>query len=142
MKFFIQRRPDDTATLMTESGQVIRTFSSMQEAVRGCAQWVGDNDETPASTRINSGDCFNHAAWAPQITRTPSDSCASRPGRQRPGAGACTAVNRTRRVDSRSRHPPCHIFTGVPMNGVTAPSGVMPFVPLITLHGRDSIFAC
>ncbi len=54
MKFFIKRWPDDTATLMTESGQVIRTFGSMQEAIEGCSEWIGDNDRIPASARACS----------------------------------------------------------------------------------------
>ena len=49
MKFFIKRWPDDTATLMTESGQVIWTFGSMQEAVEGCTEWIDTDDHIPAS---------------------------------------------------------------------------------------------
>ena len=62
MKFFIKRWPDDTATLMTESGQVIWTFSSMQEAIRGCTEWVGAHDRVPEPAGIDFEDWFNNAA--------------------------------------------------------------------------------
>lgn len=62
MKFFIKRWPDDTATLMTESGQVIWTFSNMQEAIQGCTEWVGTGEETPACPKTDFADRFNNAA--------------------------------------------------------------------------------
>ena len=62
MKFFIKRWPDDTATLMTESGQVIWTFSSMQEAIQGCTEWAGAHDHTPEPAGIDFEDWFNNAA--------------------------------------------------------------------------------
>ena len=49
MKFFIKRWPDDTATLMTESGQVIWTFGSMEEAIEGSTEWIDAGGERPAS---------------------------------------------------------------------------------------------
>lgn len=63
MKFFIKKWPDDTATLMTESGQVIWTFSSMQEAIERCAEeWTGADDEIPAAGGIDFEDRFDNAA--------------------------------------------------------------------------------
>jgi hypothetical protein len=62
MKFFIKRWPDDTATLMTESGQVIWTFSSMQEAIQGCTEWVGAGETGPAYTNTDFADRFDNVA--------------------------------------------------------------------------------
>jgi len=63
MKFFIKKWPDDTATLMTESGQVIWTFSSMQEAIQRCTEeWAVANDETPPAGGNDFEDRFNNAA--------------------------------------------------------------------------------
>lgn len=63
MKFFIRKWRDDTATLVTESGQVIRTFSSMQEATKRCTEeWTVANGENPAAGGIGFEDAFDDAA--------------------------------------------------------------------------------
>jgi ligand-binding SRPBCC domain-containing protein len=63
MKFFIKKRPDDTATLMTESGQVVWTFSSMQEAIQRCTEeWAVANGESKPAGAIDFEDRFNDAA--------------------------------------------------------------------------------
>ena len=62
MKFFIKEWSDDTATLMTEHGQVVWTFSSVQEAVEGCAEWVGVKNPMPKLAKVEFKDRLDTAA--------------------------------------------------------------------------------
>ena len=39
MKVYIKEWPNHTATIMTGNGQVIWTFSSMEEAHQACSEW-------------------------------------------------------------------------------------------------------
>ena len=39
MRAYIKEWPNKTATIMTEDGQVVWTFSSMEEARRACHEW-------------------------------------------------------------------------------------------------------
>jgi len=39
MKVYIKEWPNRTATIMTGNGQVIWTFSSMEEAHQACSEW-------------------------------------------------------------------------------------------------------
>ena len=39
MKVYIKEWPNQTATIMTDNGQVIWTFSSMEEAHQACKEW-------------------------------------------------------------------------------------------------------
>ena len=43
MKFYITECSDDTAMLMSDVGQVVAMFSSYDEAVTECANWVEEN---------------------------------------------------------------------------------------------------
>ncbi len=45
MRFFIKEWPDQTATLMTDAGQVIWSFDSVQSAIRGGIEWAGIEDK-------------------------------------------------------------------------------------------------
>ena len=62
MKFFIKEWSDDTATLMTEHGQVIWTFSSMHDAIEGCAEWAGAKNQMPKLAKVEHQDRLNTAA--------------------------------------------------------------------------------
>ncbi|MHB8743125.1 MAG: hypothetical protein ACYC9L_08340 [Sulfuricaulis sp.] len=62
MKFFIKEWPDTTATLMTEHGQVIWTFSSMQAAIKACAEWAGDKNQMSKLPGVSYQDRINTAA--------------------------------------------------------------------------------
>jgi hypothetical protein len=37
--FYIKEWPDDTVTLMTETGHVIWTFDSVEDAIAGLREW-------------------------------------------------------------------------------------------------------
>ncbi len=39
MKVLIREWPNQTATIMTDNGQVIWTFSSLEEAHQACNEW-------------------------------------------------------------------------------------------------------
>ena len=43
MKFYLTECPDNTAMLMSDVGQVIAMFSSYDEAVDECANWLEEN---------------------------------------------------------------------------------------------------
>jgi len=43
MKFYISECADNTAMLMSDVGQVIAMFSSYDEAVQECADWLEKN---------------------------------------------------------------------------------------------------
>ena len=44
MKLYITECTDSTALLRTDIGKVIATFSSVDEAVEECANWLEDNN--------------------------------------------------------------------------------------------------
>lgn len=44
MNFYIKTWPDDTATLMTDNGQVLWSFHSLDDAVSVCREWYNLND--------------------------------------------------------------------------------------------------
>lgn len=44
MNFYIKTWPDDTATLMTDNGQVLWSFHSLDDAVTVCREWYNLND--------------------------------------------------------------------------------------------------
>lgn len=44
MNFYIKTWPDDTATLMTDNGQVLWSFHSLNDAVSACREWYNLND--------------------------------------------------------------------------------------------------
>ncbi|NOX42452.1 MAG: hypothetical protein GXP19_01775 [Gammaproteobacteria bacterium] len=46
MVFYIRERPDGHATLMTEEGQVLWTFCSVDDAEHACREWYNINDES------------------------------------------------------------------------------------------------
>ncbi len=62
MKFFIKEWSDDTATLMTEYGQVIWTFISRQDAIEGCAEWTGAKIQMQKLARVEYKGWLNTAA--------------------------------------------------------------------------------
>jgi hypothetical protein len=39
MRFYLKEWPDDTVTLMTETGRVIWTFDSVEGAIAGLREW-------------------------------------------------------------------------------------------------------
>lgn len=43
MTFYIKAWPDNTATLMTEIGQILWTFPSVEEAAQACQEWYDIN---------------------------------------------------------------------------------------------------
>lgn len=43
MKFYLTECTDNTAMLMSDIGQVIAMFSSYEEAVNECADWLEEN---------------------------------------------------------------------------------------------------
>jgi len=45
MRIYIKEWPNRTATVMSENGQVIWTFSNTTEARRACLDWHGLIDE-------------------------------------------------------------------------------------------------
>ncbi len=46
MVILIKKWPNDTATLMTEMGQVLFTFSTVEDAKSACHQWEYIQNET------------------------------------------------------------------------------------------------
>ncbi|MHB8534108.1 MAG: hypothetical protein ACYDBW_01525 [Sulfuricaulis sp.] len=62
MKFFIKSWPDETATLMTQTGRVIWTFSSMRDAIDGCAEWIDTRGELPAGQKEHFKYRYDSAA--------------------------------------------------------------------------------
>ncbi|MHB8623151.1 MAG: hypothetical protein ACYC9J_10480 [Sulfuricaulis sp.] len=62
MKFFIKEWPDTTATLMTEYGQVIWTFSCMRAAIEACAEWAGDKNKMFNLPGVSYQDRINTVA--------------------------------------------------------------------------------
>ena len=56
MKFYIKEFPDDTAILMTEQGQVIWTFSSVDDALDECDELTDpETSHSPiAKARVKS----------------------------------------------------------------------------------------
>jgi hypothetical protein len=45
MNFYIKTWPDDTATLMTDNGQVLWSFHSLDDAVAACHEWYAMNED-------------------------------------------------------------------------------------------------
>jgi hypothetical protein len=39
MRFYLKEWPDDTVTLMTETGRIIWTFDSVEDAIAGLNDW-------------------------------------------------------------------------------------------------------
>jgi len=44
VNFYIKTWPDDPATLMTDNGQVLWSFNSLDDAVSVCREWYNLND--------------------------------------------------------------------------------------------------
>lgn len=40
MNFYIKERTDNTVLLLSEIGQTVATFSSMEDAVESCSNWL------------------------------------------------------------------------------------------------------
>lgn len=47
MKVFIKVWPNNTATVMTDNGQVLWTFSNVAEARKACREWHSINATEP-----------------------------------------------------------------------------------------------
>ena len=45
MNFYIKTWPDDTATLMTDNGQVLWSFHCLNDAVSAAREWYAMNDD-------------------------------------------------------------------------------------------------
>lgn len=62
MNFFIKTWPDDTATLMTASGEVLSLYCSLDDAVSVCREWYGLNGvKTDCSITVQDMDNFSVA---------------------------------------------------------------------------------
>lgn len=48
MHFYLKEWPDDTVTLMTETGHVIWTFDSVEAAIAGWREWAPPTARKPA----------------------------------------------------------------------------------------------
>jgi hypothetical protein len=55
MRFFLKEWPDETVTLMTETGHVIWTFDSVEAAIAGWREWAPPTARKPEL--IPSGRC-------------------------------------------------------------------------------------
>ncbi|MDT8404348.1 hypothetical protein [Sulfuriflexus sp.] len=40
MNFYIKERPDNTVLLLSDIGQTIATFNSLEDAVDSCSDWL------------------------------------------------------------------------------------------------------
>lgn len=49
MRLFIKEWVNKTATIMTENGQVVWTFSSIQDARTACREWQALSDAEPVT---------------------------------------------------------------------------------------------
>ena len=45
VNFYIKTWPDDTATLMTDHGQVLWSFHCLNDAVAACHEWYAMNED-------------------------------------------------------------------------------------------------
>ena len=44
MVFYLKVWPDETATLMTQMGQILWTFPTVEEALAVCREWYGSHE--------------------------------------------------------------------------------------------------
>lgn len=51
MTFYIKEWPDNTATLLTESGRVVWTFASIEEAADGCHD-IAASEKRPQQNQV------------------------------------------------------------------------------------------
>ena len=57
MKLFVKEWPNKTATLITENGQVVWTFGSVEEARETCKQWYSaDSEDLQLDDVSDTGD--------------------------------------------------------------------------------------
>ena len=56
MKLYIRELPNNSATVVTESGQVIWTFSGISEACQACQEWNKLPNTEPVEYLIESAD--------------------------------------------------------------------------------------
>jgi hypothetical protein len=45
MNFYIKERTDNTVLLLSEVGQTVATFSSIEDAVESCSSWLEANSQ-------------------------------------------------------------------------------------------------
>ena len=62
MRVIIKQWPNRTATIMSESGQLIWTFSSTDEARRACRDWHNLVDSEPVHVYEDGSDSISSAA--------------------------------------------------------------------------------
>jgi len=60
MKLFIKEWPNKTATIMTENGQVVWTFSSREIARHACREWFTALAEKVEYCEILDEDCLSN----------------------------------------------------------------------------------
>jgi hypothetical protein len=58
MKLFIKEWPNKTATIITENGQVVWTFSNREIARHACEQWFATLAEKVEYCEILDEDCL------------------------------------------------------------------------------------
>jgi len=52
MNLYIKELADNTALVMTDIGQVIATFSSLDDAVSECNEWASENEKSEDYTEF------------------------------------------------------------------------------------------
>jgi hypothetical protein len=55
MRFYLKEWPDDTVTLMTESGRFLWTFDSVEDALTGLREWEPPVVRAPAVAVTGTG---------------------------------------------------------------------------------------
>lgn len=56
MNLYIKEMADDTALVMTDIGQVVATFSSIDDAVAECSEWALQNEVNDDFTEFYFAD--------------------------------------------------------------------------------------
>ena len=64
MKLFIKEWPNKTATIMTENGQVVWTFSNREIARHACQEWFTTLAEKVEYCEILDQDCLSNPCAA------------------------------------------------------------------------------